>query len=46
MTSDKKILEILINAGVAKKDDLGTDLGSSDGVPIVDKDLEAEINMT
>jgi len=45
LTKDKEILKVLMAFGVAKKEDLGTDFGSGqDGVPEVDKDLEAEIN--
>ena len=38
-------MEVLLGAGVAKKDDLGMDFGSGKGVaPDVDKDLENECN--
>lgn len=37
------ILNILMNFGIAKKEDLGTDFGGGD-IPEVDSDLENEIN--
>lgn len=43
VTKDKQILEILLKAQVAKKEDLGMDFGPGNGIaPDVDKDLEAE----
>lgn len=45
ITRDKEILEILLCANVAKREDLGTDFGSGQGVaPEVDPDLENECN--
>ena len=42
---DKEILGVLMNANVAKKEDLGQDFGSGgSNVPDVDPDLEAECN--
>jgi hypothetical protein len=41
---DKEILGILMNANVAKKEDIGMDFGSGNGVPDIDHDLEAECN--
>ena len=42
---DHDILKVLMSYGVAQADDLGTDLGGSgDGVPVIDEDLEGEIN--
>lgn len=45
IVQDKQILEILISANVAKKEDLGKDFGTGkSGVPDIDKDLENECN--
>ena len=45
ITRDKDIIEVLLSSNVAKREDLGTDFGSSDStVPSVDPDLEAECN--
>ena len=45
VTKDKEILEILLNANVATREDLGTDYGTGKGIaPDVDADLEAECN--
>lgn len=45
VTKDKEILEILLNANVANREDLGTDYGTGQGVaPDLDADLEAECN--
>ena len=39
-------MEVLLQTNVAKKEDLGMDFGAGDqsGVPMVDRDLEAECN--
>jgi|LauGreDrversion4_2_1035121.scaffolds.fasta_scaffold204151_1 hypothetical protein len=45
ITKDKQILEILLSADVAKKEDLGTDFGTGTGAaPDLDPDLENECN--
>jgi hypothetical protein len=45
ITQDKEILEILLNANVARKEDLGMDFGPGTGsAPDVDPDLENECN--
>lgn len=45
VTRDKQILELLLNANVAKKEDLGMDFGGGTGnVPDCDSDLELECN--
>ncbi len=45
ITKDKEILEVLLSANVAKREDLGTDFGSGASVaPDVDPDLDAECN--
>lgn len=45
VTKDKQILEALLNAQVASREELGTDFGSgATGVPDIDPDLESECN--
>jgi len=45
ITTDKEILEVLINSNMARREDLGSDFGTGEtGVPDVDPDLEAECN--
>ena len=45
ISKDKAILEVLMGAGVAKKEDLGMDFGGGNGkVPDCDPDLERECN--
>jgi short-subunit dehydrogenase involved in D-alanine esterification of teichoic acids len=41
---DKQVLEVLINYGIAQKEDLGTDFGSGGSVPDIDSDLDEECN--
>ena len=45
VTKDKEILDILLSANVAKREDLGTDFGAGEtDAPDVDPDLESECN--
>ena len=45
ITQDKEILEILLQANVARKEDLGMDFGGGGSIaPDCDKDLENECN--
>lgn len=45
VAKDKQILEVLLNANVARKEDLGMDFGAGGSVaPDVDPDLENECN--
>ena len=41
---DADILHILFDYGVAKLEDMGTDMGGDEGLPMHDSDLEAELN--
>jgi len=41
---DKQVLKVLINYGIAQKEDLGTDFGSGGSVPDIDSDLDEECN--